>query len=170
MQGEHVVANQFGKNLYRCRRGRGLTRTTLAGQTKLTVAAIGRLERGEQRPSVGVLVRLAGALEIPLRTMRMWRAPPADVGAQFGENLRRCRKEGGLSQEETAFRAGLARTEISLLERGQRVPRVDTAARLADAVGVSTAELLEGIEWTIDGGRQSERSRRRARSRRGDRS
>jgi transcriptional regulator with XRE-family HTH domain len=93
-----------------------------------------------------------------------------EIGVQFGKNLYRCRKEGGLSQEETAFRAGLARTEISLLERGQRVPRVDTAARLADAVGVSTAELLEGIEWTIDSGRQSERSRRRARSRRGDRS
>jgi len=163
------MAGQFGKNLYRCRKGRGLTRTTLAGQTKLTVAAIGRLERGEQRPSVGVLVRLAGALEMPLRTMRVWTAPPADVGAQFGENLRRCRKDGGLSQEEAAFRAGLARTEISLLERGQRVPRVDTAAKLAEAIGVSAAELLEGIEWTIDGRRQSEKSRRRARGGQADR-
>ncbi len=46
-----------------------------------------------------------------------------------------------------AFRASLHRTEIGLLERGGRVPKIDTAAKLAGALGVTLAELLDGIEW-----------------------
>ena len=39
------------------------------------------------------------------------------VAKRFGENLRRVRKELGLSHEETGYRASLHRTEIGLLER-----------------------------------------------------
>lgn len=70
------------------------------------------------------------------------------VAERFGENLRRARREAGMSQEEVAFRADLHRTEIGLLERGERTPRIDTAAKLAGAVDVPAADLLAGIEWT----------------------
>lgn len=70
------------------------------------------------------------------------------IAERFGRNLKRARKAAGLSQEAAAFRAGLHRTEIGLLERGERTPRIDTAAKLAGALGVSAAELLVGIEWT----------------------
>lgn len=65
----------------------------------------------------------------------------------FGENLRRCRRRAGLSQEEVAIRASLHRTEIGLLERGERLPRIDTCIKLAGAVEVDAAELLTGIAW-----------------------
>ncbi len=69
------------------------------------------------------------------------------VADQFGENLRRARKQAGISQEETAVRATLHRTEIGLLERGERLARIDTAIKLAGALGVAPADLLAGIEW-----------------------
>ena len=69
------------------------------------------------------------------------------IAAQIGNNLRHCRKGAGLSQEEVAVRASLHRTEISLLERGERLPRIDTAIKLAGALEVPPAELVEGIEW-----------------------
>lgn len=69
------------------------------------------------------------------------------VAEQFGANLARYRKEAGLSQEELSFRANLHRTEIGLLERGVRTPRIDTLAKLAGAVGVAPADLMEGIVW-----------------------
>lgn len=69
------------------------------------------------------------------------------VKAQFGVNLRRARKEAGISQEETAVRASLHRTEIGLLERGERLPQIDTVIKLAGAVGVTPADLLKGIVW-----------------------
>lgn len=46
------------------------------------------------------------------------------------------------------MRASLHRTEISGLERGLRVSRIDTLVKLAAALEVSPLDLLEGIEWT----------------------
>lgn len=69
------------------------------------------------------------------------------VAERFAENLLRVRESAELSQEELAFRAALHRTEIGLLERGARVPRIDTLAKLAGALGVEPAALLDGIAW-----------------------
>jgi transcriptional regulator with XRE-family HTH domain len=69
------------------------------------------------------------------------------VAAQFGRNLTRQRRRADLSQEELSFRASLHRTEIGLLERGARIPRIDTLAKLAGALGVDPVHLLDGIEW-----------------------
>lgn len=60
-----------------------------------------------------------------------------EVAKRFGENLVRCRKRTGFSQEALGLRASLNRTEISLLERGTRVPRIDTLVKLAAALEVS---------------------------------
>ena len=70
------------------------------------------------------------------------------VATQFGKNLYRCRKQSGLSQEDLAVGASLHRTEIGLLERGERLPRIDTAVKLAGALGVRVSELLADIRWT----------------------
>jgi transcriptional regulator with XRE-family HTH domain len=70
------------------------------------------------------------------------------VAQQFGENLRRCRKSAGISQEELGFRSSLHRTEIGLLERGARVPRIDTLIKIATGLGVQYNALLVGIVWT----------------------
>jgi transcriptional regulator with XRE-family HTH domain len=67
---------------------------------------------------------------------------------QFKANLLRCRKLADMSQDEVSVRASVHRTEISQLERGLRVPRIDTLVKLASALEVSANELLEGIEWT----------------------
>lgn len=69
------------------------------------------------------------------------------IAQRFGVNLRRYRKRSGLSQEETAVRASLHRTEIGLLERGERLPKIDTAIKLAGALDVEPGDLLEGIVW-----------------------
>ena len=81
-----------------------------------------------------------------------------DVAARFSENLIRCRKRAGLSQEELGYRASLHRTEVSLLERGVRTPRIDTLIRLAGSLSAPVGDLVAGIEWTpgytqiVDGG------------------
>ena len=65
----------------------------------------------------------------------------------FGANLKRARRHVRLSQEDVALRASLHRTEIGLLESGQRRPRIDTMAKLAAAVEARPDELMEGIAW-----------------------
>ncbi|HSS03840.1 MAG TPA: helix-turn-helix transcriptional regulator [Solirubrobacterales bacterium] len=70
-----------------------------------------------------------------------------DIAAQFGDNLVRVRKQSGLSQDEIAVRASVHRTEISQLERGLRIARIDTLIKLKFALEVETDDLLVGITW-----------------------
>jgi transcriptional regulator with XRE-family HTH domain len=72
---------------------------------------------------------------------------PDPVAKRFGENLRRCRRRAGLSQEELAFAAGLHRTEIGLLEGGERKARIDTLIKVACGLGVPIDDLVDGINW-----------------------
>jgi DNA-binding XRE family transcriptional regulator len=69
------------------------------------------------------------------------------IAKHIGANARRYRARAGLSQEQAAIRASLHRTEIGLLERGERCPRIDTVVKLAAAVGTTVADLLDGIAW-----------------------
>lgn len=72
-----------------------------------------------------------------------------EVARRFGVNLRRVRRQADLSQEEVGFRSSLHRTEVGLLERGARVPRIDTLVKLTGALGLRIdCALLDGIEWT----------------------
>jgi transcriptional regulator with XRE-family HTH domain len=64
---------------------------------------------------------------------------------RFAANMRRLRLARELSQEALGFQAELHRTEISLLERGLREPRLSTIVRIAHALKVSPCDLLEGI-------------------------
>jgi transcriptional regulator with XRE-family HTH domain len=68
------------------------------------------------------------------------------VALRFGEGLRQKRLQAELSQEELADRASLHRSEIGLLERGLREPRVSTVVKLANALSIPAAELLREIE------------------------
>ena len=68
------------------------------------------------------------------------------VREQFAANLRRHRTRVGLSQEALADVCDLHRTEISLLERCKRSPRLETIVILARGLELSsTGELLNGI-------------------------
>ncbi|HXF32515.1 MAG TPA: helix-turn-helix transcriptional regulator [Solirubrobacterales bacterium] len=76
-----------------------------------------------------------------------------DVSERFGENLLRVRQARKLSQENVADRGAIHRTQISLFESGQRLPRLDTLVKLAGALEVPVPTLLEGISWrsAVDG-------------------
>jgi transcriptional regulator with XRE-family HTH domain len=73
------------------------------------------------------------------------------VARRFGTNLRSARRLADYSQEELGLLASLHRTEIGLLERGARIPRIDTLLKLTGSLEVATDELLEGMRWTPGG-------------------
>ena len=74
----------------------------------------------------------------------------ADDSTSFGAVLRRFRTVSGLTQEELAERAGLSRRGINDLERGARLlPRKDTVALLADALGLVGAERTAFLELRV---------------------
>lgn len=63
----------------------------------------------------------------------------------FGTNVRRIREALGISQEELAHRAGLHRTYIGGIERGERNLGLINIIKLARALGTKPSELLQEI-------------------------
>ena len=66
--------------------------------------------------------------------------------AALAEQIRSFRSKKGLSQEELAFRAGLHRTYISLVERAKKSPTIDCLIRISAALDVRASELLAKAE------------------------
>jgi transcriptional regulator with XRE-family HTH domain len=64
------------------------------------------------------------------------------IQAQFGERVRELRQAKGLSQEELAFKAGVHRTYLGGIERGERNPALKNIAAIAKALNVSLSELF----------------------------
>jgi len=63
----------------------------------------------------------------------------------FAANLWRERKARGLSQRALAQRAGLDRTYVGSVERGERNVSIDNIERLAEALGIELADLFKRI-------------------------
>lgn len=68
------------------------------------------------------------------------------VAARFGAALRSARESVGISQEDLANRAGLHRTYVSLIERGQRTASIAVVEKLAAALDTSMSGLIGGAE------------------------
>ncbi len=150
----------FGENMRSARLTVGLSQVGLSEATRLDRAAISFLERAERAPDLSTLVRVARALALrPVdlldgvglpRPRDLERSPsqelPAESGLRFGANLRAARKGAALSQEALAYDAEVDRAAISVYERGGREPNLRTVLKLARALQLSPAALLDGVE------------------------
>lgn len=63
----------------------------------------------------------------------------------FARNVATTRTRQKLSQTQVSTRSGIHVTEVSRIERGLRDPRLSTVVRLARALEVRPARLLDGI-------------------------
>lgn len=80
-------------------------------------------------------------------------ATAKQVAAILGPRIRRIRRGLDMSQENMADNAQIHRTQITAIEWGEQLPRIDTLIRLAGGLGVSPSTLLDGIVWEVRGSR-----------------
>lgn len=69
-------------------------------------------------------------------------ASVADVQVRFGKRVREIREKKEISQEKLGELAGVHRTYVSSLERGQRNVSLVNIEKLAAALGVTMADLV----------------------------
>lgn len=74
---------------------------------------------------------------------RRFEQPSPELRA-LGDAIRHLRRERELSQEALAYAADIHPKHLSEIERANKDPRSTTVVRLADALGVTVAELYEG--------------------------
>ena len=73
----------------------------------------------------------------------------------FGRNIRQLRLIQGFSQEKLAERAGLHRTYIGAVERGERNITLINAEKIAKALNVTLADCLQQDMSTDNDDKQS---------------
>jgi transcriptional regulator with XRE-family HTH domain len=64
----------------------------------------------------------------------------------FSLVVKQLREDRKLSRAALAKKANLHQTYIGLLERGERSPNLDTAKAIANALGISLAEMIAQAE------------------------
>jgi transcriptional regulator with XRE-family HTH domain len=79
----------------------------------------------------------------PMGTRRP-KAKEVTFAELFGERLRETRERRGLTQEQLAAAVGTHGPKISAYEKGQTLPGLEKAARLATALEVGLDELVFG--------------------------
>ena len=64
----------------------------------------------------------------------------------FGKAVREARLRGNMSQEALAEAAGLDRTYIGGVERGERNPSLVALKKIADGLGITLSKLFEEMQ------------------------
>lgn len=75
----------------------------------------------------------------------MTRAADQPIATAFGRRLAAARHDAGLTQEQLAERAGVHAVTISTLETATRAASVPTLVRLAAALDINPAVLVDGL-------------------------
>lgn len=76
------------------------------------------------------------------------------IRSAYASVLKRRRKEMMLTQEELACRAGLTRNYISLLEKSQRSPTLETIFSISKALEMKLSKMVSLIEEEFYGQRE----------------
>jgi XRE family transcriptional regulator, regulator of sulfur utilization len=75
--------------------------------------------------------------------------PKAREATIFGGVVRRLRKKYEWTQEDLAERSGLTTTYVGQVERGDKVPSLTVVLKLAHALNVLPAELMESFGHVV---------------------
>lgn len=67
-----------------------------------------------------------------------------------GKVLQRFREQKKQSQELVSGFAGIGRTHLSAIERGERKPTMDTFFKIANALGVKPSIIMAAIEEELE--------------------
>lgn len=72
----------------------------------------------------------------------------SELGKKIGRRIRelRTQRQDRWTQEDLAERARISVSFLSMIERGERIPHVETLAALADALSVPLSELFAAVD------------------------
>ena len=79
----------------------------------------------------------------------------AELAQAFGAAVRALRTERGIAQESLAHLAGIERSHMGKIERGEHMPTLALILKIAGALRISSAELMLATERNIGSGPNS---------------
>ena len=68
-----------------------------------------------------------------------------------GQRIKAAREKKSMTQEDLAARINISPTHVSVIERGTKIPRIDTFVAIANVLEVSADELLDVVNCAANG-------------------
>ena len=72
------------------------------------------------------------------------------VAKAFGQAVRETRIEHGVSQEDLAYIAGIERSHMGKIERGETMPMIGIVVRIANGLQISSTVLMAQMERNLE--------------------
>jgi DNA-binding XRE family transcriptional regulator len=105
------------------------------------------------RSGVGVYLLSLGCRPLECISISSLSMTNNDLAKHFGNIIRKLRVEAELSQESFAQLCGLHRTYVGAVERGEKNVTLETAKKIADALGMKLSSIIALLEDESDGNR-----------------
>ncbi|MBF6137747.1 helix-turn-helix transcriptional regulator [Nocardia otitidiscaviarum] len=113
-------------------------RAEVARKAEIGIATLQQWEGGQKSPTVNLLARVAQVLGVPMEQL-----VPIPREQRF---LRDWRVLRGWLESELAARTGISGSSIGRLEEGSAALTEENAGRLAEALGITVAEVRASYE------------------------
>ncbi len=149
--------DEIRKNIVLLRREQGLTQEDVAFRSNLSVNCLQAIEYGCRNTTVDTLIRIAGALEVDSRVFGIFSRPDSAILSeirrspqfpkrnggplQICENIVLLRKAEGLTQMQLASLSHMSVVCLRGIEHGFTNMTIGKLLRIAEAFGMSLAEL-----------------------------
>lgn len=157
----------FGETFKQAYRRAKRSKRAIAASVSLDRAGITKIERGTRAPNLSTLLELAravgstpaalvagiGQAQAPGVKPQYEGEPPRDPYERMAANLKWARARTGLNQFDLGWNAKVDRSSLSGYETGRLAPNLRTLFKLAIALGLPPAVLLEGVELTTSPGK-----------------
>ena len=76
----------------------------------------------------------------------------------FGQAVRAARVAQAIAQDEFAALAGISRSHMGKIERGEHMPTLALILKIAAALGISASELMAATEKNLNSGSEPQDS------------
>ena len=111
-------SKEIGKKIKSIRQTQGLSREQLAEKLNVTKYAIINYEQGQRGASIKILNKIAEALGVTINTLLK------DENISLGENIKKLRKDKGLTQDKLSEITKISIASIQRYESGKRQPNI----------------------------------------------
>lgn len=138
------MSNHIGENIVIIRKKKKISQKSLAKAVGITPQSLLKIEKGHVNPKSETLEKIMQALDISANEL-YGNEETSDFHIQlpFARNLKRLRSEEQLSLDELASKVGIPVTQLSGLEDGSQRPSPNLLDKIAEALSVSSDELME---------------------------
>lgn len=135
---------EIGKKIKLIRQTKNITREDLAKKLNISYSSIEKYEQGLRGFRVEITNKFAEALGVTINTLLK------DESISLGENIKKLRKNKGLTQDKLSEITKISIASIQRYESGKRQPNIQTLNKIAIVLDVPLNELLSTNATTND--------------------